>query len=62
MSRGPGRNSNCASSLSDWGLRLIAASDFGGCGGAGRWVGCRKWLKGPEIAVFWGPVCRAGRN
>ena len=49
-----------ASSLSDWGLRLIAANDFGGCGGAGRWVGRRKRLKGPEIGVSWGPVCRAG--
>ena len=48
------------SSLSDWGLRLIAANDFGGCGGAERWVGCRKRLKGPEIGVSWGPVCRAG--
>ena len=49
-----------ASSLSDWGLRLIAANDFGGCRGAGRWIGCRKRLKGPEIGVSWGPVCRAG--
>ena len=48
------------SSLSDWALCLIAANDFGGCGGAGRWVGCRKRLKGPEIGVSWGPVCRAG--
>ena len=48
------------SSLSDWGLRLIAANDFGGCGGAGSWVGCRKRLKGPEIGVSWGPVLRAG--
>src|SRR5271166_1946261 len=45
-----------ASSLSDWGSWLIAANDFGGRGGGGRWVGCRKRLKGPEIGVFWGFV------
>jgi hypothetical protein len=28
---------------------LIAANDFGGCGGAGRRIGCRRRLKGPEI-------------
>ena len=43
-------SSTISSSLSDSGLRVIAANDFGGCGGAGRWVGRRKRLKGPAMA------------
>src|SRR5271165_7173260 len=50
-----------ASSLSDWGLRLIAANDFGGCGGAGRWGWVQKAVEGAGDRRFLG-TCLPSRR
>src|SRR5271166_1846375 len=50
-----------SSSLSDWGLRLIAANDFGGCGGAGRWGWEQKAIEGAGDRRFLG-TCLPSRR